>query len=69
MNGKNLFLTGLLMGTITGVSLALVLAPKGGQETREVVKEGIARGIERVRRRRISGEEIAEAAAEAAEEV
>jgi gas vesicle protein len=64
MNGKNIFLTGLLMGTITGVSLALLLAPKGGQETREVVKEGIARGIERVRRRRIREEEIAEATEE-----
>lgn len=64
MNSKNIFLTGLLMGTITGVSLALLLAPKGGQETREVVKEGIARGIERVRRRRIGGEEIAEATEE-----
>ncbi len=69
MNAKNIFLTGLLMGTITGVSLALLLAPKGGQETREVVKEGIARGIERVRRRRLSGTDIAEAAAEATEEV
>jgi gas vesicle protein len=63
MNSKNIFLTGLLMGTITGVSLALLLAPKGGQETREVVKEGIARGIERIRRRGI-GEEMQEAAEE-----
>jgi gas vesicle protein len=63
MNSKNIFLTGLLMGTITGVSLALLLAPKGGQETREVVKEGIARGIERIRRRGIR-EEMQEAAEE-----
>jgi gas vesicle protein len=64
MNGKNIFLTGLLMGTIAGISLGLLLAPREGQETREVVKEGIARGIERIRRRRISEEEIAEAAEE-----
>lgn len=63
MNSKNIFLTGLLMGTITGVSLALLLAPKGGQDTREVVKEGIARGIERIRRRGIR-EEMQEAAEE-----
>ena len=63
MNSKNIFLTGLLMGTITGVTLALLLAPKGGQETREVVKEGIARGIERIRRRGIR-EEMQEAAEE-----
>jgi gas vesicle protein len=63
MNGKNIFLTGLLMGTLTGVSLVLLLAPKGGQETREVIREGIARGIERVGRRSIR-EEIQEAAEE-----
>ena len=63
MNSKNIFLTGLLMGTITGVSLALLLAPKGGQETREVVKEGIARGIERIRLRGVR-EEMQEAAEE-----
>ena len=48
--GFNLII-GLTAGLVAGVALGLVLAPKEGRDTREMVREAISSGIERVRRR------------------
>jgi gas vesicle protein len=37
------FLTGFLLGTVVGAAVALLFAPKSGEETRELIRE---RGIE-----------------------
>jgi gas vesicle protein len=37
------FFTGFLLGTVVGAAVALLLAPKSGEETRELIRE---RGIE-----------------------
>ena len=41
---------GLVVGVAVGVALGLLLAPKPGEEAREMVRQGIADGIDRVRR-------------------
>ena len=48
--GFNL-IVGLAAGLVAGVALGLILAPKEGRETREMVREAISTGLERVRRR------------------
>ena len=43
--------TGLAVGVIAGVAIGLMLAPKPGSEARELVRQGIARGVELIRSR------------------
>ncbi len=40
---------GLAIGVLAGVAIGLLLAPKPGSETRTLVKDVIATGIERLR--------------------
>jgi gas vesicle protein len=58
-NDKTGLLAGLLVGVVVGVALGMLLAPKRGGETREMLRQGIASGTERVRRLR-RGEEDGE---------
>lgn len=58
-NDKTGLLIGLLVGVAAGMALGLLLAPKRGGETREMLRQGIASGTERVRRMR-RGEEDGE---------
>jgi gas vesicle protein len=55
-NDKTGLLVGLLAGAIVGMALGMLLAPKRGGETREMLRQRIASGMERVRRLR-RGEE------------
>ena len=41
---------GLVVGVAVGVAIGLLLAPKPGEETRQLVRQGIVDGIDRVRR-------------------
>ncbi len=38
-NGFDKFVTGLLFGTVVGATVGLLLAPKPGAETRQIVRE------------------------------
>jgi gas vesicle protein len=58
-NDKTGLLIGLLVGVAAGMALGLLLAPKRGGETREMLRQRIASGTERVRRMR-RGEEDGE---------
>ena len=40
---------GLALGALAGVSIGLLLAPKPGSQTRSLVKDAIAKGLERLR--------------------
>ncbi len=40
---------GLAIGVLAGVAIGLLLAPKPGSETRSLVKDVIATGIERLK--------------------
>jgi gas vesicle protein len=51
-NDKTELLVGLLAGAIVGMALGMLLAPKRGGETREMLRQRIASGTERVRRLR-----------------
>ena len=44
-------IVGLAVELVAGVALGLLLAPKEGRETREMIREAIARGVARVRPR------------------
>ena len=48
-NGKSLLILGLLLGGALGAAAGLLLAPKTGNETREILRQGIASGTERIR--------------------
>ena len=39
---------GLALGALAGVAIGLMLAPKSGSHTRSLVKEAIARGVDRL---------------------
>jgi gas vesicle protein len=58
-DNKTGLLVGLLVGAAVGMALGLLLAPKRGGETREMLRQRIASGTERVRRMR-RGEEDGE---------
>lgn len=47
-NGASSMIIGLATGVAAGVALGLLIAPKEGRETREMVREAIASGMERV---------------------
>jgi len=50
-NSASGLIVGLAAGLVAGVALGLLLAPKEGEVTRAMVREAIASGVERVRRR------------------
>jgi gas vesicle protein len=50
-NGTTSMIVGLATGLAAGMALGLALAPKEGRETREMVRQAIESGMERVRRR------------------
>jgi hypothetical protein len=58
-NDRTGLLVGLLVGAVAGMALGMLLAPKRGGETREMLRQRIASGTERVRRMR-RGEENGE---------
>ena len=39
---------GLALGALAGVAVGLLLAPKPGSQTRRLVKDAIARGLDRL---------------------
>ena len=53
-NGNGM-MTGFIMGAVVGLTLGLMLAPKPGRYTRELVRQGIAEGLELVRQYRGNG--------------
>lgn len=40
---------GLALGALAGVAIGLLLAPKSGSQSRSLVKDAIARGMEKLR--------------------
>ena len=60
--GKNYIIAGLLLGAVAGVAIGLMLAPRTGAETREILRERIASGAERIRRLRQGDEATVEEA-------
>ncbi len=49
-NGGSSYIgVGLLLGVIAGVAVGLMLAPRTGAETREILRQRIASGAERIR--------------------
>lgn len=54
-NATTNLVAGLALGLAAGVALGILLAPREGQETREAVREAIASGMERLRRRSEEG--------------
>ena len=46
--GKGNLLAGLIGGLLTGAAAAMLLSPKTGKETRQRVREGIAKGKESI---------------------
>ena len=46
--GKSNLLVGLIGGVIVGAAAAMLLAPKSGKENRQIVKESIVKGRERI---------------------
>ena len=40
---------GFILGAAAGVAIGLLLAPKPGRETRELVRQGVVGGLERVK--------------------
>ena len=57
-NTASLLFMGLLFGAVVGVAAGLLLAPQAGNKTREILRQGIATGADRIRelRRGIEGE-------------
>ncbi len=47
--GSNYIGVGLLLGVIAGVAVGLMLAPRTGAETREILRQRIVSGAERIR--------------------
>ncbi len=56
-NGGSSYIgVGLLLGVIAGVAVGLMLAPRTGAETREILRQRIASGAERIRQFRRADE-------------
>ena len=72
-NTTSLLVMGLLFGATVGVAAGLLLAPQAGNKTREILRQGIVSGADRIRelRRGVEGEtgeaEIEETQTEVAE--
>jgi gas vesicle protein len=64
-NTTGLLVAGLLFGAAIGVVAGFLLAPQAGNKTREILRQGIATGAERIRElRRGIGTETEEAETE-----
>jgi gas vesicle protein len=50
-NAGSYLVGGIVVGLLAGVALGLLLSPKEGRETREMIREALSTGMERVRRR------------------
>ena len=65
---SNVCLSSLVIGALAGAGLALLLAPRSGPETREIVSGRVREGADRARdvasRAKEKGRQLAEAAAE-----
>ena len=48
-NNTGLLVFGLLFGAAVGVAAGLLLAPQAGDKTREILRQGIATGADRIR--------------------
>ena len=57
-NNTGLLVFGLLFGAAVGVAAGFLLAPQAGEKTREILRQGIATGADRIRelRRGVEGE-------------
>ncbi len=57
-NNTGLLVFGLLFGAAVGVAAGFLLAPQAGNKTREILRQGIATGADRIRelRRGVEGE-------------
>ncbi len=67
-NTTSLLVVGLLFGAAVGVAAGLLLAPQAGNKTREILRQGIVTGADRIRElRRCIEPETEEAEIEEAE--
>ena len=67
-NTTGLLVVGLLVGAAIGVAAGLMLAPQAGNKTREILRQGIVTGADRIRElRRCIETETEEAETEEAE--
>lgn len=67
-NTTSLLVVGLLFGAAVGVAAGLLLAPQAGNKTREILRQGIVTGADRIRElRRCIETETEEAETEEAE--
>ena len=48
-NNTGLLVFGLLFGAAVGVAAGFLLAPQAGNKTREILRQGIATGADRIR--------------------
>ena len=48
-DSNNGLVTGFILGAAAGIAIGLMLAPKPGRDTRELVRQGIVDGLELVR--------------------
>ncbi len=48
-NNAGLLVFGLLFGAAVGVAAGFLLAPQAGNKTREILRQGIATGADRIR--------------------
>ena len=48
-SGSSNLLMGFFAGAIAGIAIGLLISPKPGSEVREIVRQGVASGLERVR--------------------
>ena len=48
-NTTGLLVVGLLFGVAAGVAAGFLLAPQAGNKTREILRQGIASGADRIR--------------------
>ena len=48
-NTTSLLVMGLLFGAAVGVAAGMLLAPQAGNKTREILRQGIATGADRIR--------------------
>ena len=48
-NTTSLLVVGLLLGAAVGITAGLLLAPQAGNKTREILRQGIVTGADRIR--------------------
>ena len=55
-SGSSILLLGFLAGAIAGIAIGLLISPKPGSEVRDLVRQGVASGLQRVRNLRGEGQ-------------